>query len=115
MVSISIQVKSNRLRELATKAPRVAADVIRATVADIEADARQRVPVDTGALRDSIKGRVINQQSGEVTAGGGDVDYAGYVEYGTVKMAAQPYMHPAADAARPRFEAAVARAIADLG
>jgi HK97 gp10 family phage protein len=115
MVSISIEIKSNRLRELASRAPKLAAGVIRTTVAEIAADAQQRAPVDTGALRDSIKGRVINQQAGEVTAGGGEVDYAGYVEYGTVKMGAQPYMHPAADAARPRFEAAVAQAIAGLG
>jgi HK97 gp10 family phage protein len=115
MVRISVEIKSNRLRELAARAPKVAAGVIRATVGEIEADARQRVPVDTGALRDSIQGRVINQQAGEVVAGGGAVDYAGYVEEGTVKMPARPYMHPAADAARPRFEAAVARAIAGLG
>lgn len=112
---VTIDVRKNNLPAIAKRAAQVAADVIRETVADIETEAKQRAPVDTGALRDSIKGRVINQNAGEVTAGGGAVNYATYVEEGTRFAPAQPYMHPAADAARPRFEAAVAKAIAELG
>lgn len=115
MVKVTIEVRGNRLPAIAKQAAQISADVIRATVADIEAEAKARVPVDTGALRDSIKGRVVNQNAGEVTAGGSAVDYAGYVEEGTRFMPAQPYMHPAADAAFPRFEAAMAKALADLG
>ncbi len=47
------------------------------------------VPVDTGELKDS----------GHYDANGVyyDKDYAGFVEYGTVKMRAQPYLRPAVE------------------
>ena len=36
-------------------------------------------------------------------------NYAAYVEYGTSKMAAQPFFHPAFDAVQPVFEQALAK------
>ena len=60
-------------------------------------DAKRRCPVDTGALRAS--GRVEKKGRGErhiVFGGQGTgVDYAEYVEYGTLFMVAQPYLRPA--------------------
>jgi HK97 gp10 family phage protein len=53
------------------------------------------VPVDTGALRDSIRAEPVAPTHWQVIAGGGDVDYAIFVEYGTSKMAAQPFLTPA--------------------
>lgn len=76
--------------------------------ADIEAHAKQRAPVDTGALRNSIQSRPVAPLSAEVTTG---VDYAIYQEYGTHKMAAQPFMTPAADAVSPLFVAAMAQIV----
>ena len=57
------------------------------TVAD---NARSVCPVDTGALRDSI---AVSQNgtSAEISA---NTDYAAYVEFGTSKSAAQPYLVP---------------------
>ncbi len=58
--------------------------------------ARTYAPVDTGRLRNSIdiqeKGR---DTSGPFVDVGTRVDYAGFVEYGTRHMAAQPYLRPA--------------------
>jgi len=58
------------------------------------------VPVDTGALRDTIEQipSVIKRKTIEFgfSAGGGIVNYAGFQEYGTSKMRPQPYMWPAA-------------------
>lgn len=56
------------------------------------------VPVDTGDLQAS--GRIEpaapnGSQAYTVKYGGGNVDYAEYVEYGTERMAAQPYLNPA--------------------
>ena len=51
------------------------------------------VPVDTGALQASIDYNVTGDDlTFEATE-----DYAGDVEYGTTKMAAQPYFFPAID------------------
>lgn len=56
------------------------------------------VPVDKGNLQETIRVEVEGE-SVNLVAGGGSlpVDYATYVELGTSKMAAQPYMRPAID------------------
>lgn len=70
----------------------VAGDAAAAAVAEQVADlARAMVPVETGELRDSI---VVTDEG--VTAG---TDHAVYVEFGTYKMPAEPFMRPAADEA----------------
>jgi len=52
-------------------------------------------PVDTGRLRASLTHEVhTNEESVYV---GTNVEYAPYVEFGTSKMAAQPYLKPAVD------------------
>ncbi len=75
----------------------------------VAADARQRAPVDTGALRHSIQ---VAPESGQLQLRvEATVDYAAYVEMGTARMAAQPYLRPAMLAEKPRLEAAVKRVI----
>lgn len=66
-------------------------------VEDIASDIRRLAPVLTGALRRSVrvvKGPLGGKSRiwiGDVAAG---VDYHLYQEYGTSKMAAQPYIRP---------------------
>lgn len=70
--------------------------------------AKQSVPVDTGALRDSIRVERFARPAGNITytgvrAGGyirnpktgRFVDYASYVEYGTSRQRPQPFLRPA--------------------
>ena len=59
-----------------------------------ESYAKAACPVDTGRLRNSI---THQQESESVEVIGTNVDYAAYVELGTVKMAARPYLRPAAE------------------
>ncbi len=66
-------------------------------------DARSTVPVDTGELRDS-EYVLFRELEAEV---GFDSDHAVYVELGTYKMAAQPYLLPA-------FELAVQHLLGEL-
>lgn len=58
--------------------------------------AQANAPVDTGTLRASIHVGDVTGGATEVTAkvqtGGEASEYASYVETGTSKMAAQPYM-----------------------
>ncbi len=64
--------------------------------ADMEDTARQIVPVDTGFLQSTIYHNVDPVAlSLEV---GADADYAMFVELGTRRMAAEPYLRPAFDA-----------------
>lgn len=62
-----------------------------------EKHAKEKAPVDTGNLRDHIRHMVVEDDK-SVLIGTYDeeVPYALYVEVGTHKMAAQPYLKPAA-------------------
>ena len=57
-----------------------------------EGHAKKNTPVDTGRLRNSIAHAV----DGDAAYIGTNVEYAPYVELGTVKMKARPYLRPAA-------------------
>jgi len=66
-----------------------------------EAKAISLVPVDTGRLKGSITVKDLGPYDFELRAGyTNDVDYAQYVEYGTSKMKAQPFLRPAIEYAR---------------
>jgi len=56
-------------------------------------EAKDIVPVDTGALQASIRKSVTGQGMNVRIAP--NTYYAGYVEFGTWKMQARPYMRPA--------------------
>ena len=59
----------------------------------VEGAAKNLSPVDTGNLKGSIT-HAVGKDDARV---GTNVEYAPYVEYGTSKMAAQPYLRPAVD------------------
>lgn len=69
----------------------------RATMEDMaeraEDLAREIVPYDTGKLHDSIFSKPTLDRLGFEL--GATMDYAGFVEFGTVRMAPQPYLRPA--------------------
>jgi HK97 gp10 family phage protein len=66
--------------------------------------ARGLCPVDTGALRDSIRVEKDEELGWSIVAGdGGAISYGQYVEFGTVKMAAQPFLTPASEQMRTPF------------
>lgn len=82
-----------------TKSDSELQSVIDKAAAVCEAEAKQDCPVDTGNLRGSI-----HTEKGHLEdIVGTDVEYAPYVEFGTYKMGAQPYMQPGADAAQQRL------------
>jgi HK97 gp10 family phage protein len=91
--------------------------VVRKTAKDIEAHAKRIVPVGKsrkgyigGNLKNSIGTSDLRRvgQSGSLSVEiGPTAEYGGYVEFGTSRMAPQPYMGPAADVHLPLFEQAV--------
>lgn len=98
---------------LKSKLPRLAATFRPAldraayeTAHDIETLGTQLAPEDTHALKDSgrtVPGAPDGSMTYAATWGGGAVDYAGYQEFGTPEMEAQPYARPAAAAIDPTF------------
>jgi HK97 gp10 family phage protein len=65
------------------------------------AGAKRLCPVDTGRLRSSITEELRHDDEGLVEVVGTDVEYAAYVELGTHRARAQPFLRPAAEAAKP--------------
>ena len=93
-MSISVSVDTSKLDAIIAKLPGNRDKIVKAAAFHILGEARKRAPVATGALRDNS----------EVTDGDGyknvefHQEYAAYVELGTHKMAAQPFLTPAVEA-----------------
>lgn len=108
---------------------RAAVQIVRKACFDVQAAAQARCPVATGYLKSSIYTHTSEASTyGQGVVGGGpgafllpDVgkpendttafvgvgaNYGIYVEFGTSRMAAQPYLTPAAEAVAPSYEAA---------
>lgn len=77
----------------------VVRDSLRSAARVVEKSARQRVPVDTGRLKKAITQNVtVKSTTGEALVGyRREVFYGRFVELGTSKMAAQPFLRPALD------------------
>jgi HK97 gp10 family phage protein len=75
--------------------------------AEVKASARQRVPVKTGQLRDSIYSK-ISEWVAEV---GAEAAYAMFVELGTRYIRAYPFLYPAVQEELPRLETIICEAI----
>ena len=79
-------------------------DIVFANALEIEADAKRRAPVDTGKLQQSIKAIKQDSRSAIIKANAtGLAPYAPFVEHGTYKMRAQPFLFPAFFKGRQKF------------
>ena len=92
MANISVTITSNR--ELIEQASDEAiARALEAIGLQAEGYAKMKCPVDTGNLRNSITHTTdVDEKAAYI---GSNVEYAAYVEYGTQKTKAQPYLKPA--------------------
>lgn len=79
---------------LASPTGAVAKDLERRALS-IEGAAKRLCPVDTGRLRSSITHALGVDVQGLKADIGSDVEYAVYVELGTSRAAAQPFLRPA--------------------
>jgi HK97 gp10 family phage protein len=90
-------------------------DAIRDAAHQIAANARLRVPVLTGALRESIHAERRSPDEYAVTAGSRRVFYARFVEFGSARgVAPHPFLTPAAEMQRAPLELAVTKALRNL-
>lgn len=87
----------SRLPQVAAELrPRVSA-AIKEGAEEIAEEARERVPVRTGALRDAIHVRRSGPAQYDVVAGDGDSFYGHFLEFGTERLEERPFLEPAAD------------------
>lgn len=98
---VTVRVVSNRLPHVAASVQTLVANEVKRATFSIEADAKAKVPVRTGTLRRSIVSRF--EGGGMRGIVGPSVKYGLWVEVGTRRMAARPFMRPAAEANLPKF------------
>jgi HK97 gp10 family phage protein len=91
-VTFRIVLNTANLDKLNAQFNSTLADIGKVLGQKCESYAKDYCPVDTGALRSSIHAEFPKNVLAEVIA---DTNYAMYVEMGTYKMAAQPYLQPA--------------------
>jgi HK97 gp10 family phage protein len=109
-VKTRIVIKYNNLPRIAEKLPEAVSAIIRKAAFDVEADAKSHLwkghGVDTGKLKSSITSEFPSSTKAIVAP---HTDYAIYVEFGTRRMRAIPYMRPAAEKVAPAFMEAMRR------
>lgn len=83
---------------------------VKSNADELRDEMKRRAPVATGELRNSIvSSSVTAGKTAEVIVG---AEHGIYNEYGTYKMAPQPFFHPAIEAIAPEFYEDVARSVA---
>ena len=115
MPSISMTVRGsselrrnlNRLR--GNERRRAQQDGLDAGARIVETHAKVYAPVDTGFLRNSI---LVDEVTSDKAVIAPHTEYAEHVEFGTSRMAAQPYMRPALDQHESEIIGAVEATIA---
>ena len=116
MAGIEVDVKTTvkldpRWREVENKVNAV----LKIAAFAVERKGKEKSPVDTGANRDSIF-----VAEGEDVGGapayrvGPTTEYGPFLEFGTYKMIARPYMVPALESESPRLQEAIAQIMKDL-
>lgn len=87
---------------------------IRNAAEQIAADAKGRVPVDSGALRNAIHVDRHGDGDYSVVAGDSTAFYGHIVEHGGVNTPARPFLIPAAEATRDNIDELVRAALKDI-
>lgn len=99
------------LRKLPDVAKANAQQAIDTTAYQVEQGAKQRVRRRTGFLLARIKWQSRPRTVSAVVGVESDAFYWKFLEYGTVKMGAVPFMRPAAEAAKAGHEQRMNRAL----
>ena len=79
---------------------------------DIKARAVEGSPVKTGTNRRSIDTEITQEADGPHATIFSQSGYGGYLEVGTRKMSAQPYLNPAVEEGLPKIPLAVKEKLA---
>ncbi len=81
-----------------------AASAMKTTTGQVQAQAKQIAPKRTGFMANNILVEPVKKTATSVTGTiNAKADYSSFVEFGTYKMAAQPFIRPAVSAAQSLF------------
>jgi len=105
-ISVRVVVKKNEFPSCPAKMAKAVGDAFNQLGPQLLEQMKSATPVDTGELRGSENASVGSKEL-RLTAG---TDHAGFVEFGTRKMAAQPFMRPTVEGAGGAVGAAISEA-----
>lgn len=103
MPNPEVDFRININRDFLGKAKQLSNTKLKRIARAIRDESKRLVPVDTGALKKSIAVVEYADKEGVVSIET-QTGYGGYVEEGTSKMRAQPFMRPAAETVRGFIE-----------
>jgi hypothetical protein len=111
-----VVVYSNIFPDIADALPDATLELARKYIDKVYEHSQERVPVDTGALKES--GHVFEEPDAVVLSYNAPnnigISYAAYVEYGTHSTRAQPYVNPAVESAMSVFNEGLEDALSGL-
>ena len=90
----------NRFPAIRAELLRGGGAIVRKGALDVQANAQEFAPVDTGNLKASINAQELDALRWIV---GTVVEYGPHQEYGTVNQSGTPYLRPAAERVRPHY------------
>jgi len=99
--TITVKLDTRALDKLAASLNMETDRVIASAAFQVEAEAKARAPVKTGAVKNSINTKPIGKCVYWVSDG---VDYGIYQEFGTHRMSAHPFMMPAVEKVRKQLD-----------
>ena len=102
-------IKKNRIPDVMKAAEAAKKTALQAAVVFVHGEAVVRTPVDSGNLKNSLAFEVGNDEG----RAGTNVEYAPYVEMGTSKQDAQPYLRPAVDENIPQITSIISGILKD--
>lgn len=87
------------------------------TALSVESTAKQNIKnnktVDTGRLLGSVNTKLAKVSTDATAEVGTNVEYANYIEYGTSKMGAKPFLNPAFDVETDGLDNRIRQAVRD--
>lgn len=101
-MSVTWKLDTTRLDEISEGVRPKASEIVVSSAFEIQGIAQLYAPVDTAALKNGIETDVAPDRMSAVIHD--SVDYGIFQELGTSKMQAQPFLTPAVETVRPKFE-----------
>lgn len=99
-ITISVSTDTSGLQKIIANCESMPPSIVEEFGKRLEGYAKGFAPVDTGYLRDTLTSWMISDKTARVQS---DAHYDIYQEMGTYKMAAHPFLSPAAESVAGQF------------
>jgi len=110
-MNIKCEIPSNLTEDKSAEFELMISDIVNKAALQIEREAKLNCPVDTSNLKNSIHAKPIDETSAQV---GTNIEYAPYVNYGTIHMSARPFFTNAVNSVEDEFKSKIQQAVKSI-